>query len=331
MTHTSTAAGLARSTRHRTAASVVWLSWPIGFLLIMGHTLGGLFGTGVFELLALGHSLALALAVRALGRLRGGGGDAALLVLAGPLVFVLAGLTGPPTASAPGLMLLNGAVLAVAAVVLLVAATGMVLGRGRTGRPDRSAVLGLVALVIGTAGWLINLVARWAVVLSGASGLQAEVEGRAWMANVYLLGLQGEPSFLTYWLVLMDLVQLVYLTLGYLGFGLIVRSAVRDRLVAPRSGRAIAAVSFVLGAVVLGSAAVAAWVGPLGVFAAWTAFVLTIPFMSTLVPYLLGGAMLTGSSAAMQPSSTAPVQPPQDAAPATPASRVLLSRVRTAR
>jgi hypothetical protein len=304
----------ATATRDRVAATAVWLSWPVGFLLIMAHTLGGLLSTGVFALLVLVYAVALTLAVRALSRRRGGGQDAVLLVVAGPLVFVLAGLTGPPTASAPGLMLLNGAVLAVTAGVVLVAATGLVLGRDRVGRPDRTAVLGLMALVIGTAGWMINLVARWAVVLSGASELQAEVESRAWMANVYLRGLQGEPSFLAYLLVLMDLVQLVYLALAYLGFGLIGRVVYRDRLVAQRWGRTIPVVSFVLAAVVLVSAAAAAWVGPLGVVAAWTAFVLTIPFMSTLVPYLLGGAMLTRGSTGRGPDPATPAATPANAA-----------------
>jgi hypothetical protein len=263
----------------------------------MAHTLGGLFSFGVFALLVLGYVVALALSILQWPRERGL--DATLLVLAGPLVFVLAGLTGPPTAAAPGLMLLNAAVLAVTAVVMLVAATGLVLGRDHL---DRSAVLGLVALMIGTTGWLINLLARWAVVLSGASELQVEVEGRAWMANVYLLGLHAEPSFLAYLLVLMDLVQLGYVVLGYLGFGLIGRGALRAGLVAPRAGRVIAFVSFILAGAVLVTAAAAAWVGPLGTFAAWTAFVLTIPFMSTLVPYLLGGAILTMRTPGQEPA-----------------------------
>jgi len=206
------------------------------------------------------------------------------------MVFVLAGLTGPPTAEAPGLMLLNAAVLAAVAVVLIVAATNFVLDQSRL---DRAAVLGLLAVFVGSAGWMINLVARWAVVLSGASGLQLDVEASAWMANVYLRGLPREPNFLAYLLVLMDLLQVVYLVLGYVGFGLISRSAVRDGLVAPRTGRIIVAVSFALAGVTMVSSAAAAWVGAVGAVAAGAAFGLTIPFMSTLVPYLLGGAMLT--------------------------------------
>ncbi len=107
----------------------------------------------------------------------------------------------------------------------------------------------------------------------------------------------------------MDLIQLVYLVLGYLAFGLMGWGAMRDHSLPVRSGRAITLVSFVLAGVVLVTAAAAAWVGPLGVLAAWTAFVLTIPFMSTLVPYLLGGAMLTRGSTGRERSSATLVEP----------------------
>lgn len=274
----------------RGAAAVVWASWPVGFLLIMAHTLGGLLDPWLFAVVAAGYAAAVLVALRVCSRVSGAGVPAPLMVLAGPLVFVLAGLTGPPTAAAPGRMLLNAVVLAVAAGIVLTAATALALSQPHR---DLGAVLGLVAIYLGSAGWMINLVARWAVVLSGGSSLQLEVEGRAWMANVYLRGLSGEPGFMTYLLVLTDLLQLVYLALGFVGFGLLTRSAVRSHQLAARSGRVIATVALALAGVVLVSAASAAWVGPVALVAAWTAFVLSIPFMSTLVPYLLGSAMLT--------------------------------------
>jgi hypothetical protein len=58
----------------------------------------------------------------------------------------------------------------------------------------------------------------------------------------------------------------------------------------------IIAVAVTLTGSVLTTAAVSAWVGPAGLVSAWTAFVLTIPFMPTLMPYLLGAAMLSRTS-----------------------------------
>lgn len=103
-----------RSGRYSTL--VVWASWPVGFLLIAAHSLAGLFGSGVFVVLAILYAGTLAAALRSYHSR----GPATLLVLAGPTVFVLAGLIGPPTARQPGAMLLNAAVLAAASVLLLV-------------------------------------------------------------------------------------------------------------------------------------------------------------------------------------------------------------------
>jgi hypothetical protein len=65
---------------------------------------------------------------------------------------------------------------------------------------------------------------------------------------------------------------------------------------APSRSAVIIAVAATLAGSLLTTAAVSAWVGPAGLVSAWTAFVLTIPFMSTLMPYLLGAAMLSRTS-----------------------------------
>jgi hypothetical protein len=190
-------------------------------------------------------------------------------------------------------MLLNAAVLALGAGALLVAMAGLVLERGRL---ERAGLLALVGLVIGTAGWMINLVSRWALVLSGGSTAQAAVEADAWMASVYLQGLPGSPEWMSFLLVWMDLLQVVYVILCYAAFALVTVVVARRGLLGRRSGTAIIAVATVLAGLVLTTAAVSAWVGPAGSISAWTAFVLTIPFMSTLVPYLLGAAILGRTS-----------------------------------
>lgn len=286
------------ATASRWSMIMIWASWPIGFGLIMAHTIGGVLGRPMFLLAIVVYVGVLAAALRACGLGTGPRRDAALLLLAGPMIFVLAGLTRPPTALSPGLMLLNAAVLALGAGVLIVAAAGLVLDRGRL---DRAGLLGVLGLLIGTTGWLVNLVSRWAVVLSGASTAQVEVEAEAWMAMVYLRGLPDSPYPMSFLLVWMDLLQIVYVALAYSGFALITVGVVRRGLVGRRPAIAIIAVATTLAGLVLTAASISAWVGAAGQITAWTAFVLTIPFMSTLVPYLLGSAMLGHSSSANTP------------------------------
>lgn len=284
----SSASALTAGRPARWATSAIWASWPAGLVLIVGHTIGGLLSTGAFLVVGAAYAglLGLAICSRGLGRTRR---DPVLMVLAGPMVFVLAGLTGPPTALRPGAMLLNAGVLAAAAVILLVAAAGLVIDRGRV---DRAAVLCLLGLMVASAGWLLNLVARWAVVLSGGADLQAKVEARAWIADVYLRGLTEPPDFLSFVLVWMDLVQIAYVVLGYVAYALLASVAVRGRLLTRRAGRLISTVGAILAAVVMIASAASAWLEPVQTATAGTAFVLTIPFMSTFLPYLLGAAAL---------------------------------------
>lgn len=288
MTTVSTARAMS-ATAPRWSIIIIWASWPVGFGLIMAHTLGGLLGTPMFLLVITVYAGVLAVALRIRGLDTGPRRDAALLVLAGPVIFVLAGLTRPPTALAPGPMLLNGAVLALSAGALIVAATGLVLDRGRL---DRAGGLGVLVLLVGTGGWVVNLVSRWAVVLSGASTVQAAVEAEAWTAMVYLRGLPGPPDPMSFLLVWMDLLQVVYVALAYAGFALISVPVARRGLVGRQPATVIIAVATAMAGLVLTTAAISAWVGPAGLVSAWTAFMLTIPFMSTLVPYLLGASML---------------------------------------
>jgi hypothetical protein len=279
-----------------------WALWPAGLALALAHLLGGGLAMPLFLLLDALLVAALLLFVRS----RAASGDpvAAALVLAGVGVFALASLTGAPTAQRPGDMLLNAAVLLVVAVVLLVAGALLALRAGH-GAGRAPAVLGLLALAVGSTGYLANLVARWAVVLSGAAGLQAQVEGSAWTASAYLLGLPGEPSFVALLLVWFDLLQVTYLVLVYLGFAALATALGRTGHLRARTARALAATGSGLALLVTTAAVLAgALPAPVGAVAAEVAFVLTIPFMSTALPYALGVALLSGSGAERQRPST---------------------------
>lgn len=90
----------------------------------------------------------------------------------------------------------------------------------------------------------------------------------------------------------MDLVQVVYVALAYLSFALVALVSARGHLIGRRSSRLISTVAFTLAAATLGGAMTAAWFGPVETIGAGTAFVLSIPFMTTFAPYLLGAALL---------------------------------------
>jgi hypothetical protein len=180
-------------------------------------------------------------------------------------------------------MLLNAAVLLAVAVALAVGAVS--LAHRFRGVP---ASLGVAAIAIGSAGYLLNLSGRWAVVLAGAAPRQAAVEDRAWVANVYLRGLDGVPDTMSLLLVWLDLMQVAYVVLAYAGLAV---AAGRAGAVSARAATWIATVGWTATAATVLCAVLA----PVSVIAAEAAFVLTIPFMSTLVPALLGCALLAGA------------------------------------
>jgi hypothetical protein len=197
-------------------------------------------------------------------------------------------------------MLANAAVLGAAGAVLLACAVVLALRVGPGGRGP--AALGVVALGVGSAGYLLNLLFRGAVVASGAAAQQAAVEDAAWWAASYLSGLDGEPGLMTVLLVWSDLTQLAYLVLAHAGFG---------ALAAALGFRGVARAGFGLAGLAVAGVAVAALApGTAGAVGAWTAFVVTIPFMSTLVPYALGVALLrAGNPAARSEKPEKPEKP----------------------
>lgn len=103
-----------------TARIVAVLLWPAGLVLILAHTMGGLFPMPVFVIIDLAYVAVAVLLLRSLGARRDKA--AVALVLAGVGIFALASLTGPPTAAQPAAMLANAAVLLVVAGALLAAA-----------------------------------------------------------------------------------------------------------------------------------------------------------------------------------------------------------------
>jgi hypothetical protein len=268
----------------RSATAFTWAVWPAGLLLTAAYAEAHLVPLPLFVILDLAYGAAAALAMRRAGA------PAAWLIAPAAVIFSLASLTGAPTAREPGAMVANAAVLGVAAGILLI---GYVVAAARMwDSPGRgAAAIAVVTISVGTAVYLINLLARFAVVLSGAAPAHAAVEDRAWQAYAYLLGLDGEPSPLTLLLVWLDLLQFAYVVLAYLSAATLGVAVYRGCVLTRNRMRAVAAAGVLLAAAALAGGVLGSTSAGLGPTGAGVAFAATIPFMTTLLPSMLGAAI----------------------------------------
>ena len=194
--------------------------------------------------------------------------------LAGPLALLLgASVTGEPTASRPGDYLLNTTAILVGSLILIggfVALSARLWDAGQRLLP----ALGLAGLLVGAAVWLANLVFRYAVVASGAAGLQARVEDRAWVANEYLRGLEGTPSWMELLLVWTDMLQLAFVVLAYLAAAALGAALVGAGWLGRFGGGVFVGLNLALAFAVITGIILAGYGSAVG---AWTAYVLTHP------------------------------------------------------
>jgi hypothetical protein len=212
-----------------------------------------------------------------------------VLLAAGPLTLLLgASVTGEPTAARPGDYLLNTTAILLGSLILV---AGFVVLFARLWEAGQRLlpVLGLAGLLAGTALWLANLVFRYAVVASGAAGLQAAVEDRAWVAYEYLPGLRGETSWMEFVLVWTDMLQLAFVLLAYLASGAFGGALVRTGWLGRVGGHVFVALNLAPALAVTAGLVLAARGS---VAAAWAVFVLTIPFMVFVLPYFMGVALV---------------------------------------
>ena len=267
--------------------------WIALFLTIPVGLVRNLAGTGA---LIAGYAVFLALTVvviRKIGAVKAGDGLVrehpaflpGLLLLAGPLALLLgASVTGEPTAARPGDYLLNTTAILLGSLILV---SGFVVLFARLWEAGQRLlpVLGISALLVGSAVWLANLVFRCAVVASGAAGMQAQAEGRAWVANEYLRGLRGEPSWMEFLLVWTDMLQLTFVLLAYLSAAAFGAALVRAGWLGQVGGSVFVALNLALTFAVTAGVILA---GTGSAVAAWTAYILTAPFMAFILPYFLG-------------------------------------------
>jgi hypothetical protein len=264
------------------------LAWPAGLVLVvLGPHAEDVVPWPAYIPLVLAYVVGVGVLLRERGRV---GRASVALTAAGPGLFALVTMSGPPTADEPALMMLNTAILLVAAVVLCVAATHVAVRHRH--HVTTATVLALGAMWVGTAAYVLNLLARVAVVLSGASGQQAAVEDTAWIAFEYLRGLDGEPTTMAYLLVWFDLIQLAYIAVAYACFAAIAALLHRAGSLSTAAAERIRWLGITAAALIVGGVTMAYGLPrSADLVPAWTAFVLAVPFMTTLLPYALGLTM----------------------------------------
>ena len=250
----------------------VWLIAPIGLALTVLFGMERLVPLAVFLPLEAAYLALTVLLVRA-------GGRAGLFAVPAAVLFVPVAWIGPPSADDPAVLVLNTTALLAAAVALVV-----VTAIWARSVPGTTAWLSVLLLALGTAGYLANLVSRYAVVLAGATSQQAAVEDRAWQAYSYLRGLDGPADFVTFLLVWMDLLQLVYIVSCYVSAALLV-------LALHRAGRLRSRLLAIVGIVLAGLVVLGMATGSVLPAGAYLAFGLTIPFMSTILPVLIASRL----------------------------------------
>jgi len=271
--------------------------WIALFLTIPVGLLRDAAGTGA---LLCGYAAFLALtaaAIFAVGAEKAGQGGTVregatflpgLLLAVGPLVLLLgASVTGEPTASLPGDYVLNTTAILLGSVILIGGFLTLAERLWEAGQ-RLLPMLGLAGLLVGAAVWLANLVFRYAIVASGAAGLQARVEARAWVAHEYLRGLEGPPSWMELLLVWTDMLQITFVLLSYLSAAAFGVAMVRAGWLGRLGSGLFISLNVALTVMVLAGIILA----DVSVVAAWTAYILTIPFMVFIMPYFVGVALM---------------------------------------
>jgi len=277
----------------------LWIS------LFLAIPLGRLRDLAGAEALICGYALFIALTATAIWKVGAAKTNAGLvrerptfltsvLLVAGPLALLLgASVTGEPTASRPGDYLLNTTAILLGSLTLLggyVALSARLWEAGQRLLP----ALGLAGLLSGAAVWLVNLLFRYAVVASAAAGLQAEAEDRAWVAHEYLRALEGTPPWMELMLVWTDMLQVAFVVLAYLVAAALGAALVGAGWFGRFGGSAFVGLNLVLAFAVISGLVLAGYGSAAG---AWTAYVLTIPFMVFVLPYFLGATLLTQGGA----------------------------------
>lgn len=216
-----------------------------------------------------------------------------VLLVSGPIVLFWGASTGEPTATSPGNFLFNATGLLVGVLILLLG-FAILSARLREAGENLFSVLGFTGFLLGVGLFAANIAFRFAAVASGAAGAYARLEDVAALPN-YLAGLPPDPSPLLILMAWMDVVLVAYVLLSYLAMAAFGIALIRAGWLGKAGGSVLAA----LGLAFVGSVVAGLSTGsPFGV---GLAFFLSIPFMSTVLPYFLGVALV----AARQMSSSA--------------------------
>ena len=211
-----------------------------------------------------------------------------VLLLAGPLVLILgASITGHPTADRPGLFLLNTTALLIGVLILQ---AGFVLLSVRLWQEGERLLpaLGLAGFLIGTAMFAANMVFRYAVTASGAADAFVLADRQVFPTlGEISFPLQSEPSWLVFLYVWATLMLAAYGFLSYLVAAAYGASLARSGWIGRNGGRILVGIGLAF-ALVMGPG----WLLLDNPVVGFLIFFLGVPFMTVVLPYFLGVALV---------------------------------------
>lgn len=211
-----------------------------------------------------------------------------VLLLAGPLVLLLgASVTGHPTAARPGYFLLNTTALLLGVLVLLFGCA--LLSARLWGAGERLlSVLGIAGFLLGAVLFAANMLFRYAVIASGAAEAFVVADRQVFPTlGTISFPLEAEPSWLAFLYIWATLMLAAYGLISYLVSAAYGAALLRIGWVGKTGGTIFVTLGLAL-ALVMGPG----WLLLSNPVVEFLLFLLGVPFMTVVLPYFLGVALV---------------------------------------
>lgn len=211
-----------------------------------------------------------------------------VLLLGGPLVLILgASVTGHPTADRPGYFLFNTSALLLG-VLILAAGYATLSARLWQAGERLYSVLGIVGFALGFALYAASMIFRYAVIASGAAEAFVVADRQVFPTlGSISFPLGGDPSWLAFLYAWATLMLAGYGLLSYLVSAAFGVALMKVGWIGSVGGTVVVTLGLVL-ALVMGPG----WLFLNNPAVEFLLFLLGVPFMTVVLPYFLGVALL---------------------------------------
>lgn len=214
------------------------------------------------------------------------------LLLAGPLVLILgASVTGHPTGERPGYFLFNTTALLLGVLISLVGFAILSARLWETGG-RLLPVLGISGFLLGAAMFCINMLFRYAVIASGAAEAFVVADEQVFpRLGSISFPLEAEPSWLAFLYVWATLMLAAYGLISYLVVAAYGAALIEVGWIGRIGGAVFVTLGLAL-ALIMGPG----WLFLSNPIVKTLLFFLGVPFMTVILPYFLGVALVRRGS-----------------------------------